>query len=65
MFALPLSQVRGGGRKRGFRFLVSGRPFGEPVARYGPIVMNADEGLRTVFEEYRNGMFIRYHGPGY
>jgi quercetin 2,3-dioxygenase len=39
--------------------LISGKPIGEPVAWYGPIVMNTQEELRTAFEEYRNGTFIR------
>jgi len=40
--------------------LVSGRPIGEPVAWYGPIVMNSEEELRIAFEEYRNGTFIKH-----
>jgi hypothetical protein len=47
--------------------LVSGRPIGEPVAWYGPIVMNTEEELRIAFEEYRNGTFLKHgraeHGP--
>ena len=39
--------------------LVSGQPIGEPVAWYGPIVMNTNEELRTAFEEYDNGTFVR------
>ncbi|MBI5055773.1 MAG: pirin family protein [Nitrospirae bacterium] len=39
--------------------LVSGKPIGEPVAWYGPIVMNTQEELRIAFEEYRNGTFIK------
>jgi len=39
--------------------LVSGRPLGEPVAWYGPIVMNTREELRVAFEEYQNGTFIK------
>ncbi len=46
--------------KDGVRFLlVSGKPLGEPVAWYGPIVMNTQEELRVAFEEYQNGTFIR------
>jgi hypothetical protein len=40
--------------------LVSGRPIGEPVAWYGPIVMNTQEELRVAFEEYHNGTFIKH-----
>jgi quercetin 2,3-dioxygenase len=43
------------------RFLfMSGRPIGEPVAWYGPIVMNTQEELRIAFEEYRRGTFIKH-----
>ena len=45
----------------GVRFLfVSGTPLGEPVAWYGPIVMNTREELRRAFEEYESGDFIKY-----
>ena len=40
--------------------LVSGKPIREPVAWYGPIVMNTQDELRTAFEEYQNGTFIKY-----
>ncbi len=40
--------------------LVSGRPIGEPVAWYGPIVMNTQEELRSAFEEYEKGTFIKH-----
>lgn len=39
--------------------LISGKPIGEPVAWYGPIVMNTRAQLQTAFEEYRNGTFIK------
>ena len=39
--------------------LISGKPIGEPVAWYGPIVMNTQEELRIAFNEYRNGTFIK------
>ena len=38
---------------------MSGKPIGEPVAWYGPIVMNTEEELRVAFEEYENGTFIK------
>lgn len=40
--------------------LVAGKPIGEPVAWYGPIVMNTQEELRIAFEEYENGTFIKH-----
>jgi len=44
----------------GVRFLlVSGRPIEEPVAWYGPIVMNTQAELRQAVAELRNGTFIR------
>lgn len=47
--------------KDAVRFLlVSGKPLKEPVAWYGPIVMNAQEELRGAFEEYQNGTFLRH-----
>jgi len=47
--------------KEPVRFLlVSGKPIGEPVAWYGPIVMNTPEEIRIAFEEYRNGTFIKH-----
>lgn len=44
----------------GIRFLlVAGRPLHEPVAWYGPIVMNTQEQLRRAFEELREGTFLK------
>ena len=44
----------------GIRFLlVSGKPLEEPVAWYGPIVMNTQEQLQQAYAELRNGTFIK------
>ena len=44
----------------GIRFLlVSGRPLEEPVAWYGPIVMNTQEELRQAYAELNDGSFIK------
>ncbi len=40
--------------------LISGKPLNEPVAWYGPIVMNTQEELSLAFKEYQNGTFIKY-----
>jgi len=43
------------------RFLfISGKPLHEPVAWYGPIVMNTEEELRTAVEELNNDTFIKF-----
>jgi redox-sensitive bicupin YhaK (pirin superfamily) len=44
----------------GVRFLlVSGKPLEEPVAWYGPIVMNTQEQLRQAFDELDRGTFLK------
>ncbi len=50
--------------EEGIRFLlVSGQPLHEPVAWYGPIVMNTQEQLRDAFEELERGTFLKARGP--
>jgi redox-sensitive bicupin YhaK (pirin superfamily) len=46
------------GRGRERLLPVSGKPFGEPVAWYGPIVMNTQEQLRQAFEDLERGTFL-------
>jgi redox-sensitive bicupin YhaK (pirin superfamily) len=47
----------------GIRFLlVSGEPLKEPVAWYGPIVMNTQEQLKQAFDELQEGTFLRESG---
>jgi redox-sensitive bicupin YhaK (pirin superfamily) len=48
------SGERGGGRV----LLFAGRPLREPVARYGPFVMNTDEEIRRAIEDYRTGHLV-------
>jgi len=46
--------------ERGVRFLlVSGKPLQEPVAWYGPIVMNTQEQLREAFRQLDRGTFLK------
>jgi redox-sensitive bicupin YhaK (pirin superfamily) len=46
--------------EHGLRYLlISGEPIGEPVAWYGPIVMNSKEELELAFKEFREGTFIK------
>jgi redox-sensitive bicupin YhaK (pirin superfamily) len=49
--------------EEGIRFLlVSGKPIEEPVAWYGPIVMNTHEQLENAFAELHDGTFIKKSG---
>ena len=53
------SRVQAG--DEGIRFLlVSGKPIEEPVAWYGPIVMNTQEQLRQAMAELHTGAFIKH-----
>lgn len=46
--------VEGGGRV----LLFAGRPLGEPVARYGPFVMNTDDEIRQAIADYKSGRLV-------
>ena len=57
----PGDMVEVSTEERPVRFLlVSGRPLGEPVAWYGPIVMNTQAELRVAFREYEQGTFVKH-----
>jgi redox-sensitive bicupin YhaK (pirin superfamily) len=46
--------------QEGVRFLlISGKPIREPIAWYGPIVMNTQQELRVAFDELQRGTFIK------
>ena len=46
--------------EEGIRFLlVSGKPLQEPVAWYGPIVMNTQQQLQQAFDELQKGTFLK------
>jgi len=50
---LPLKAGDEGART----ILVAGRPLGEPVARYGPFVMNTSEEIQQAFADFSAGRF--------
>ena len=52
--------IRARGGSKGGRFLLAAaRPLGEPIARYGPFVMNTREEIEQTLDELRSGKFIR------
>lgn len=40
--------------------LIAGKPIDEPIAWYGPIVMNTREELKTALNEYHEGTFLKH-----
>jgi quercetin 2,3-dioxygenase len=47
--------------KRPVRFLLAaGKPFREPIAWHGPVVMNTQAELKTAFEEFEKGTFVKH-----
>jgi redox-sensitive bicupin YhaK (pirin superfamily) len=50
-------QIKAGENTARF-ILVSGKPLNEPVARYGPFVMNTEEELREAIRDLQSGTFV-------
>jgi redox-sensitive bicupin YhaK (pirin superfamily) len=54
----PDGTLQASGDANGARFLVvAGKPLREPVAKYGPFVMNTADEIRAAISDYQNGRF--------
>jgi redox-sensitive bicupin YhaK (pirin superfamily) len=53
----PTATVRLSSEGGAEALVLQGRPIGEPVAQYGPFVMNDREGVQQAFEDYRRTEF--------
>ena len=53
--------IEAGADREPVRFLlISGKPLDEPIARYGPFVMNTQEEIQQALEDLRNGTFVKH-----
>ncbi len=51
--------VRISGHKGDRFLLVAGAPIGEPVARYGPFVMNTTDEIKATIDDWNNGRLLK------
>lgn len=55
----PGEGVTAASESSGRFLLLAGKPIGEPVARYGPFVMNTKEEIRQALDDYQSGRLVK------
>ena len=50
-------------KNTGRAIVVSGAPIGEPIARYGPFVMNTNDEIKQAINDFQTGKFLKFNPP--
>ena len=48
-------------KNTGRAIVVSGAPIGEPIARYGPFVMNTNDEIKQAINDFQTGKFLKFN----
>jgi redox-sensitive bicupin YhaK (pirin superfamily) len=59
LISIPAPTPLSAGQRATRFLLLAAKPLREPIARYGPFVMNTHEELTQAFDDYRHGTLTR------